>query len=493
MYNREFSSRGNLFLNYPLIIQGGLGIGASTWRLAGTVSRLGQLGVVSGVGLDTIMTRRLQNGDPDGHVRRALAHFPVPEIAEKILSSYFIPGGKPENAPYKFVPTHTVETSLDLKKLAVAANFVEVFLAKEGHNGIVGINYLEKIQLPNIPAFYGAMLAGVDYVIMGAGIPREIPGILDRLSAHQTFTTALQVEGVTNNDEYTIEFDPREVIGKAIPPLKRPTFLAIISSAVLATMLTKKATGKVDGFVVEGPTAGGHNAPPRGVMQLNQRGEPIYGPRDAIDLEGIRNIGLPFWLAGSFGGPVKLDEALTIGATGIQVGTPFAFCDESGITREIKERIIRKALEGKGEVLTDPLASPSGFPFKVVEIEGSVSEKAIYEARPRICDLGYLRRPYVKGDGVIGYRCPSEDVNAFVKKGGKIEDTVGRKCICNGLVATIGLPQIRPSGYREAPIVTAGDDLKLITRFVEKGKFSYSAQDVIRYILDSGNNKESID
>mgnify|MGYP000741757026 CR=1 FL=1 len=47
------------------------------------------------------------------------------------------------------------------------------------------------------------------------------------------------------------------------PPLARPRFLAIIASHALATMLARKATGKVDGFVVEGPTAGGHNAPPR--------------------------------------------------------------------------------------------------------------------------------------------------------------------------------------------------------------------------------------
>ncbi len=473
-------------MNHPLIIQGGMGIGTSTWHLARTVSMVGQLGVVSGVCLDIIIARRLQNGDTEGNVRRALTHFPVPEIAKKILATYFITGGKSENAPYKFVPMHTVKTSLDLQELAVAANFVEVFLAKEGHDGPVGINYLEKIQLPNIPAFYGAMLAGVDYVIMGAGIPREIPGILDRLSAHKPFTTTLHAEGMSKDDEYIVEFDPAKIVRKTLPPLKRPKFLAIISSTVLAVMLTKKATGRVDGFVIEGPTAGGHNAPPRGVMKLNQRGEPIYGLRDEVDLNGMRNIGLPFWLAGSFGEPLKLGEALKVGAAGIQVGTPFAFCDESGITDEIKKKIIRKALDGKGEVLTDPLASPSGFPFKVVEMEGSVSEKEIYEARPRICDIGCLRRTYVKGNGDFGYHCPSEDVYTFLKKGGKIEDTVGRKCICNGLVATIGFPQVRPSGYLEVPIVTAGDDLKLIARFLKDDKLYYSAEDVIRYILDTG-------
>ena len=62
----------------PKIIQGGMGVGVSNWRLARAVSRLGQLGVVSGTALDQILVRRLQEGDPRGDVRRSLARFPVP-------------------------------------------------------------------------------------------------------------------------------------------------------------------------------------------------------------------------------------------------------------------------------------------------------------------------------------------------------------------------------------------------------------------------------
>ena len=61
----------------------------------------------------------------------------------------------------------------------MVTNFVEVFLAKEGHNNPVGINYLEKVQIPHLPSIYGAMLAGVGYVLMGAGIPLHIPGVLE--------------------------------------------------------------------------------------------------------------------------------------------------------------------------------------------------------------------------------------------------------------------------------------------------------------------------
>ena len=43
----------------------------------------------------------------------------------------------------------------------------------------MGINFLEKVQLPHLASIYGAMLAGVGYVLMGAGIPLHIPGVLD--------------------------------------------------------------------------------------------------------------------------------------------------------------------------------------------------------------------------------------------------------------------------------------------------------------------------
>ena len=63
--------------------------------------------------------------------------------------------------------------SRELAELSIVANFVEVFLAREGHGNPVGINYLEKIQAAILPCMYGAMLAGVEYVIMGAGNPTE--------------------------------------------------------------------------------------------------------------------------------------------------------------------------------------------------------------------------------------------------------------------------------------------------------------------------------
>lgn len=468
---------------YPVIIQGGMGAGVSIWSLAKVVAQMGQLGVVSGTGLDTILARRLHLGDSGGHLRRAMEHFPIPEIAQRVRDKFFVPEGKSEEEAFKRASMFTLKPVRALQELAVVANFVEVFLAKEGHNGLVGINFLESIQLPNLYSIYGAMLADVDYVLMGAGIPREIPGVLDRLANHEEASLHISVVGATSEDNFQLRFNPKDIFQKALPRLKRPKFLGIIASVTLAQLLAKKSTGKVDGFVIEGSTAGGHNAPPRGKLTLNEKGEPAYGERDEVDLEKIARLGLPFWLAGSYAAPEKLKEALELGATGIQVGTAFAFCRESGLSEEVKEEVLAKAIRGEAEVFTDPKASPTGFPFKVIPLEGTVSEDNEYQDRPRICDLGYLRHPYKKEDGAVGFRCPSEPIEDYVKKGGDPADTEGRKCLCNGLLSNIGLPQLQKSGHLEKPLVTAGDDVKFVARFLNSGNPSYSAEDVIRNLL----------
>lgn len=67
----------------PKIIQGGMGVGVSNWRLARAVSRAGHLGVVSGTALDMLLARRLQMGDPGGHMAESAARFPFPAIVER--------------------------------------------------------------------------------------------------------------------------------------------------------------------------------------------------------------------------------------------------------------------------------------------------------------------------------------------------------------------------------------------------------------------------
>jgi nitronate monooxygenase len=460
-----------------------MGAGVSDWRLARAVSRAGQIGVVSGTGLDAIYLRRLQDGDPGGHMRRALEAFPIAGVADRIVDTYFIKGGKGPEDRFKAKPMPRINPSKKLDEMMVVGNFVEVFLAKEGHDGVVGINYLEKIQTPHLASIYGAMLAGVDYVLMGAGIPMAIPGILDRLSEGLPVEYRLDVKGAERGEVFAMHFDPANTGDGSFPPTPRPDFLAIVSSHVLASALVRKATGQVDGFVIEGPTAGGHNAPPRGKMALNEAGEPIYGNRDVPDLAVFRELGLPFWLAGGYAEPEQISAALELGATGVQVGTAFAYCEESGFTAATKREVLDLSRAGRARIFTDPVASPTGFPFKVVELEDSLSNPVVYEKRSRICDLGYLRTAYRREDGTVGWRCPSEPVEDYIRKGGSEEDTIGRKCLCNALIANIGHPQVQRNGEIEQALITSGDDVTDVARFLPPGRDTYSALDVIDYLL----------
>jgi len=503
---------------WPRLIQGGMGVGVSGWTLAREVASRGQLGVVSGTALDTILIRRLGMGDPGGHVRRAMAAFPAPEIARQVLARYYRPDGlalraSPEdplsdtaqpadaNAQadaqttpseahagrrYKLAPLPRAKLRPEREWLIILANFVEVYLAKEGHAGIVGINYLQKIQFPTLPSLYGAMLAGVDVVLMGAGIPGEIPGVLDGLSRNLEVSITLDVIDA-GDQKYEQSFDPAALWAAhgaiQAPTIHRPRFLAIVSSVTLARALLKKAPGGIDGFVVEAPTAGGHNAPPRGPLQLSDRGEPIYGPRDEVDMAQMSALGVPFWLAGGYATRERLIAALDAGAHGIQVGTAFAFCEESGLEPSLRKRFLAGVLRGDAGVFTDPNASPTKFPFKVATLSGTLSDAKVYADRPRLCDLGYLRRAYRKPDGTLGYRCPGEPVEDFVRKGGAAEETTGRKCLCNSLLANIGLGQQRSNGYDEPPLLTAGDDLACLRPYITPERLSYRARDVIESLL----------
>ena len=245
--------------------------------------------------------------------------------------------------------------------------------------------------------------------------------------------------------------------------------------------MARKANGRVDGFIVEGPTAGGHNAPPRGDRTLNGSGEPVYGEKDTVDLEKLRRLGLPFWRAGGTGRPGQLQEAKDAGGVGIQVGTLFAYCQESGLDESLKQEVLDLCRNGGVEVRTDGRASPTGFPFKVVEMDSTLTGEETYQKRKRVCDLGYLRTAYRRPDGRLGYRCASEPVSTFKKKGGKEEETVGRKCLCNALMANVGKGQVRKDGRAELPLLTSGDELKTLGAFL-KGRTSYTAKDVIDYL-----------
>ena len=192
---------------------------------------------------------------------------------------------------------------------------------------------------------------------------------------------------------------------------------------------------------------------------------------------------MPFWLAGSQGLSDCLIKAKNLGAAGIQVGTLFAFARESDLKKELKDATLQKALNSEIKITTDKHASPTRFPFKIVDMPGTLSDPELNSKRPRLCDLGYLRTAVVKEDGSIVFRCPGEPVEDYVRKGGNVEDTVGKICLCNSLFSAVDLGQTRKDGYQELPLLTSGEQLKELSGFITKYGSEYKAIDVLNHLL----------
>ncbi len=490
----------------PSVITGGMGVWISNWLMARIVSLLGGMGIVSGTAIEVVYARLLQQGDREGHVRRAFAELVrrAPGLAvpvQNIIDKYFIEGGKAETTPYLITPAGNLacierngssslwEPGLEYQTLALASSFAEVWLAKEGHDEPVGINYLRKVERPLPWGLYGAMLAGVDYVAIGAGSPAEIPGMIRTLSRHEKTCMPIRVYGASSADgDFSLCIRPQELCKPVSAALKQPKFLAIVSSFALAGALHANEQTRPYGFIVETSVAGGHNAPPSR-KTFSSEGEPtvVYTDADIIDIPAIAKLGLPFWLAGDYGNPEKLRQARALGATGVQFGTVAALSGQSGLAPKLRNSALTLLAKGLLKVKTSARVSPSGFPFKVAQLGGTLSGEEVYEQRERLCDVGSLQSAYLTPQGNIAFRCPAEPIETYVRKGGKVQNTVGRVCLCNGLLASAGFAQTRTDGYSEPPIVTLGEMLEDARKLLEnlpQGQASYTIGKALRYISE---------
>ena len=465
----------------PNIIQGGMGIGVSTWRLARRVAQRGEIGIVSGTGIDAVVVRELQEGDPHGR-RRVLAEYPDADIAEDLVDRFYQPEGRAPGESYDLVNMHGFDPSVRSQRILAATTFTEVRLANEGHDGLVGLNLLAKLKRYTLPCIYGALLAGVDIVSIGAGIPMEEARQIPKLAAGEPAALGLDVDTSQAPDAdgaFTYRFDPADVLDDP-PMLDAPLFLPIVSSDVLARILdTKLPDDHVDGWVVETPVAGGHNAPPRNKNYAEDH-TPLYDERDEADLEAVRALGKPFYLAGGYGSPRGLRFARSVGAAGIQVGSLFSLTDESGYPEGTTRRLIRRLHTGDLSVSTEGRVSSTGFPFKVLTAEDTLAEDEVYAERRRVCDLGYLREPYLDGKGRLMGRCPAEPVKTYESRGGDPGEAEGRACLCNALLANIGHAQRRTDGP-EPPLFTGGDALEDLPLGSAEDP-QYDADDVIDYL-----------
>jgi hypothetical protein len=102
--------------------------------------------------------------------------------------------------------------------------------------------------------------------------------------------------------------------------------------------------------------------------------------------------------------------------------------------------------------------------------------------REPLCDLGHLRTAFRREDGRVDYRCPAEPVAMFERKGGDASEVPGRVCLCNALVASVGLAQTRKDGSVDLPLVTLGDDLDGARTLLAAHPLGYSAVDAITWL-----------
>jgi NAD(P)H-dependent flavin oxidoreductase YrpB (nitropropane dioxygenase family) len=452
-------------LAVPRLIQGGMGVRISSAKLANATSRLGALGVVSSVGLRHIIINEVREGIQE--TIDIVRTFPVAKYVEEILE--FAPGGKKNRQPTPLDDPNPVKSELP-KRLSTICAFVEVSRAKKGHSGVVGINVMWKCALTVLPSIYGAMLAGVDVLLCGAGVPMELPDIVRKVRDNQDLEykplhgTDTHVQ-LSISEDQTAGFLQRFHIPHLIPILSNFAF----PKRILDIWEREMNGAKPFAFVLENHQAGGHNAPPRNKQSFSEL--------DDIDtyFEKVRALGTPCYVAGAGSSREDFLKWLDRGAYGLQIGSRFALCSDSGMRDDLRQEVISRNVRLNGDVITSARFSSTGYPFKYVPIAGTLSEEDVYNSRKRICNKGYLLKSHFEtlDDGSVKetYVCPGMPEKQYVKLGGDVEDTVGRGCLCNALFSTAGLGELN-----EPAIVTLGAEGSSVVK-------NMSAKEVIEDIL----------
>lgn len=266
---------GDLVAKIP-IIQGGMGIGVSRSKLAGAVAREGGIGIIS--------TAQIGYDEPD-------------------------------------FETNTLQANL-------RALGKHIKKAKEiSNNGIIGINIMAVTNFYN-EHVKKAIESGIDLIISGAGLPKELPKLVENTKV------------------------------KIAP---------IISSARGAVLMTKMWTTKYnyvpDMIVVEGPKAGGH----LGFAIEEIENKNIFDITREV-IESIKefelkfNKKIPVVAAGGIYTGEDIAKCLKLGASGVQMATRFVATEECDAHENFKKAYISAT---RNEIKI--VQSPVGMPGRAIE------------------------------------------------------------------------------------------------------------------------------
>jgi len=333
------------------IIQGGMGVGVSLFPLASAVAKEGGVGIVSSACLDRLVSKR----------------------TGKKLNSY-------------------------------EAAYEEVSQAK-ANGGFAGINIMCALSRDYNDSVKGALDAGADVIISGAGLPVSLP---------------------------------------AIQNPKDTALIPIVSSTRALEIICKKWEKlgyRPDAIVLEGPLAGGHLGFKMDQVDLEaNRLENLLPPvKDAARKYGD----FPIIVAGGIYTYEDIARYMKAGADGVQMGTRFLATEESSATQAYKNSVV--AAQDEDIIVAFDPGSPCGLPFRIIK-QSPMYVSALSKLRKPKCDKGYV----LQKDGEGKYSlCPAKASNEH------------HFCICNGLLSSADY-----NADKEEPLYTVGTSASRVDKIV---------------------------
>ncbi len=310
------------------IIQGGMGIGVSLHPLVRAVAREGGIGLLSSACLDRLVSRRLG------------------------------------------------------RKVGTYEAVREEVAAAKAEGGLAGINIMVALVRDYEDSVRGAVDAGADFIVAGAGLPLSLP---------------------------------------SIRPPGDTALIPIVSSARALELICKKWERlgyRPDAVVLEGPLAGGHLGFKLEHLDLEEhRLENLLPPvKDTAERYGR----FPVIVAGGIWDHADIARFLALGADGVQMGTRFLATEESSASPAYKMAVVKATVDDI--LVAQRPASPCGLPFRVIR-RSPMFLSALERRRAPKCDKGYVLLKDAEGRFT---RCSAKDGNET------------SFCICNGLLSSCG-------------------------------------------------------
>lgn len=355
------------------VVQGGMGVGVSAHRLAGTVAGLGGVGTLSSVDL-----RRHH-----------------PDLMQ---------------ATTGLAPGEAAKAAINAANLEAIEREVQAARRLAGGMGLVAVNVMRAVA-DYAASVRRALQAGADAIVMGAGLPLDLP---DLAADH-----------------------PQALL------------VPILSDARGVQLVVRKWERKKrlpDAIVIEHPRlAGGH----LGAARVADLGDPRFDFERAIpeSLAFFRSAGLereiPLIAAGGIRSLDDIRRLQGLGAAGVQLGTPFAVTTEGDAHPEFKRVLAQARDEDMAEFV-----SVAGLPARAVRTPWLAS---YLKAEPRLQAVAHAKQRCTKAFDCLA-QCGLRDGLAGW----------GQFCIDNQLAAALRGDVQRGLFFRGAGALPFGDQIRSV-------------------------------